>query len=254
MNGRDFRQMLKLSPGVNPVGNSVNGNRTRSNNYQTDGADNNLALQNTSAVNQGGVSGIAGTLLPVEAIDQFSVAASGSAEMGRNGGGILNLVIESGTHELHGSAYYFNRNEALAANIPLAAAGAPVQRIRNQQGGFSLGGPIWKERTFYFITEEIQKADAANAAGLTTLSPAWLDQGRSILQQYGIAENSVARGMINFYPERIRTGPATLNNYFATDANTYDSYNGIIKSITTSGAITTCVPAITAAPGSRLRK
>lgn len=229
MNGRDFRQMLKLNPGVNPVGNSVNGNRTRSNNYQIDGADNNDAFQNTSAVNQGGVSGIAGTLLPVEAIDQFSVAFSGSAEMGRNGGGIVNLVIKSGTNELHGSTYYFNRNEAFAANTPLAAPGVDVRRIRNQQGGFSLGGPIRKDHTFFFVTGEMQKGDAANATGLTTLSPAWLEQGRSILQQYSVSENPVTRGMIGFYPERIRTGPAVINNYFSTDSNTYDSYNGIIK-------------------------
>ena len=229
MNGRDFRQMLKLSPGVNPVGNSVNGNRTRSNNYQIDGADNNDAFQNTSAVNQGGVAGIAGTLLPVEAIDQFAVAFSGSAEMGRNGGGIINLVIKSGTNDLHGSGYYFNRNEALAANSPLAAPGAKVRRIRNQQGGFSLGGPILKDRTFFFLTGELQKADAANATGVTTLSPAWLEQGRAILSQFGVRESAVATGMINFYPARIRTGPAVVNNYFSTDSNLYDSFNGIIK-------------------------
>lgn len=229
MNGRDFRQMLKLSPGVNPVGNSVNGNRTRGNNYQIDGADNNDGFQNTSAVNQGGVAGIAGTLLPVEAIDQFSVAFGGSAEMGRNGGGIVNLVIKSGTNQLHGSAYYFNRNEYFAANTPLAAAGSKVRRIRNGQYGFSAGGPIIRDRTFFFITGEAQKADAANATTVTTLSPAWLEQGRGILSQFNIPENPVSRGIINFYPARIRTGPAVPNNFFSSDANTYDSYNGIIK-------------------------
>jgi Carboxypeptidase regulatory-like domain len=81
MNGRDFRQMLKLAPGVSPAVASINGSRTRGNNYQIDGADNNDGFQNAAAVNQGGVAGIAGTLLPVEAIDQFSVATNGSAEM-----------------------------------------------------------------------------------------------------------------------------------------------------------------------------
>ena len=61
LNGRDFRGMLQLAPGV--AGTSVNGVRTRGNNFQIDGADNNDAFQNTAAVNQGGVSGIAGTLL-----------------------------------------------------------------------------------------------------------------------------------------------------------------------------------------------
>ena len=78
LNGRDFTRMLQLAPGV--AGNSVNGVRTRGNNFQIDGADNNDAFQNIAAVNQGGVSGIAGTLLPIEAIDQFSIV------VGRTGG------------------------------------------------------------------------------------------------------------------------------------------------------------------------
>src|SRR4029078_10783686 len=80
LNGRDFTRMLQLAPGV--AGNSVNGNRTRGNNYQIDGADNNDAFQTVAAVSQGGVGGVAGTLLPVEAIDQFSVQSGGAAEMG----------------------------------------------------------------------------------------------------------------------------------------------------------------------------
>src|SRR4051812_10371972 len=205
MNGRDFRQMLKLSAGVNPANSSINGNRTRGNNFQIDGADNNDGFQNASAVNQGGVAGIAGTLLPVEAIDQFSVATNGSAEMGRNGGGVVNLVIKSGTNAFHGSGYYFNRNEYFAANTPLAAPGSKVRRIRNGQGGFSLGGPIIKDRTFFFITGEMQKADAANATAITTLSPAWIDQGRAILSAFNVPVNQVSTGIVGFYPARIRT-------------------------------------------------
>src|SRR5512133_1942941 len=107
MNGRDFRQMIKLAPGVSPASTSVNGMRTSGNNYQIDGADNNDAFQNAAAVNQGGVAGIAGTLLPVEAIDQFSVVSNASADFGRNGGSNVNLVIRSGSNSFHGSAYYF---------------------------------------------------------------------------------------------------------------------------------------------------
>src|SRR5262249_49790225 len=153
--------MIKLTPGVSPANASINGARTRGSNYMIDGADNNDAFQGTAAVNQGGVAGIAGVLLPVEAIDQFSVATNGSAEMGRNGGGIVNMVIRSGTNQVHGSAFYFNRNEFFAANTPLAAPGAKVRRIRNQQGGFSLGGPVRKNKTFFFTTGEYQIADAS---------------------------------------------------------------------------------------------
>ncbi len=81
LNGRDFRRMLQLTPGV-AQNNSVNGAGNRGNNYQIDGADNNDAFHNTSAVNQGGVSGIAGTLLPIEAIDQFAVQSGGQFRVG----------------------------------------------------------------------------------------------------------------------------------------------------------------------------
>src|SRR5258708_13592909 len=81
LNGRDFTRMLQLAPGV--AGTSVNGVRTRGNNFQIDGADNNDAFQNTAAVNQGGVSGIAGTLLPIEPIDHFSVQPGGRRRAGR---------------------------------------------------------------------------------------------------------------------------------------------------------------------------
>ena len=163
MNGRDFRQMIKLAPGVSPASTSVNGMRTSGNNYQIDGADNNDAFQNAAAVNQGGVAGIAGTLLPIEAIDQFSVQSNGGADTGRNGGSSVNVVIKSGTNSLHGSAYYFNRNEALASRSPFQTAASPKQVIRNNQFGFALGGPIARNKTFYFINGESQLSIANNS-------------------------------------------------------------------------------------------
>src|SRR5262249_26849751 len=65
LNGRDFTQLVKLAPGVNGAG-SLNGARTAQNNWQIDGTDNNDLWHNSAAVNQGGVSGVAGTLLPIE--------------------------------------------------------------------------------------------------------------------------------------------------------------------------------------------
>ena len=132
LNGRDFRGMLQLAPGV--AGTSVNGVRTRGNNFQIDGADNNDAFQNTAAVNQGGVSGIAGTLLPIEAIDQFSIQSGGQAEMGRNAGSTVNLVIKSGTNDFHGSALLLQPQRAPVGQLAgggarLAEAGDPQQPV-----------------------------------------------------------------------------------------------------------------------------
>lgn len=229
MNGRDFRQMLKLTPGVSPATSSVNGMRTSGNNYQIDGADNNDAFHNSSAVNQGGVSGIAGTLLPVEAIDQFSVQTNASAEAGRNGGASVNLVIKSGTNSLHGSAYYFNRNEAFAEPSPLQAVGSKPRVVRSNQYGFSVGGPIIKNKTFFFATGEAQKAIANNSFASTHPSDAWIADARSILGRYNVPVSQVGLNMRSFWPSRFNSAPGTLNNFLSTDQNIYDSYNGIVK-------------------------
>lgn len=230
MNGRDFRQMLKLSPGVSPASSSVNGMRTSGNNYQIDGADNNDAFHNTSAVNQGGVSGIAGTLLPVEAIDQFAVVTNASADFGRNGGSNVNLVIKSGTNGLHGSAYYFNRNEYFASFSPFQNPATDKKRVmRNDQWGFSLGGPVIKNKLFYFTTLEGQKAIANLSLRATHPSTAWVDQARGVLARYGVATSTVATNLLSFWPSRNNGLPATINNFVASDQNDYDSYNGIVK-------------------------
>jgi hypothetical protein len=229
MNGRDFRQMIKLAPGVSPASTSVNGMRTSGNNYQIDGADNNDAFQNAAAVNQGGVSGIAGTLLPIEAIDQFSVQSNASAEVGRNGGSAINLVIKSGTNALHGSLYYFNRNEALASRSPFQTAISPKQVIRNNQFGFSAGGPIIKNKTFFFVNGEAQLSIANNSILDTIPSDAWAALGKNVLAQYGVPVNPVSLNLLTIWPAATRTGPAANNNYLSNGRNDYNSFNGIIK-------------------------
>src|SRR5579871_1586732 len=229
LNGRDFTKMLQLSPGVAATSTSVNGVRTRGNNYQIDGADNNDAFQNVAAVNQGGVSGIAGTLLPIEAIDQFSVQSGGSAETGRNAGSTVNLVIKSGTNELHGTTYYFNRNEALSANSPVATPGSPKREIRDNQYRSSLGRPIVHNKTFYFTTFEVQKLTAANSLTDTAPSDAWVQQADALLRQFNVPVNPVSQNMLALWPANSRTGPASALNFVSTDPNTYTSYNGIAK-------------------------
>ena len=229
MNGRDFRQMIKMAPGVSPASTSVNGMRTSGNNYQIDGADNNDAFQNAAAVNQGGVAGIAGTLLPIDAIDQFSVQSNGGADTGRNGGSSVNVVIKSGTNTLHGSAYYYNRNEALASRSPFQSATSPKQVIRNNQFGFALGGPLVRNKTFYFINGESQLSIANNSLLDTIPSDAWIAGGRNVLGQYGIAVNPVALNLLTIWPAATRTGPAAANNYLSNGRNEYNSFNGIVK-------------------------
>src|SRR2546430_6747256 len=109
LNGRDFTQLIAVAPGYGgySVGGfgSMNGNRSNQNNWQIDGVDNNDFWHNAEAVNQGSISGIAGVLLPIDAIDQFNQQASGGADFGRNPGSMVNVVLKSGTNDFHGSAY-----------------------------------------------------------------------------------------------------------------------------------------------------
>lgn len=229
MNGRDFRQMIKLVPGASAASTSINGSRTTGSNYQIDGADNNDAFQNASAVNQGGVSGIAGTLLPIEAIDQFAVQSNGGPEQGRNAGAQINVVLKSGTNDFHGSLFYFNRNEALASRSPLLAPTAPKQVIRNNQFGFSGGGPIIKDKTFFFLAGEGQVALADNSILTTEPSAAWVSLAQGVLAKYNVPVNPVSLNLLSIWPSSIRNGPATTNNYLSNGQNTYNSFNGVMK-------------------------
>jgi hypothetical protein len=228
LNGRDFTQLVKLAPGVNGAG-SVNGARIAQNNWQIDGADNNDLWHNSAAVNQGGVSGVAGTLLPIDAIDQFSVQSNANAEAGRNGGGSINMVIKSGSNAMHGSLYYFNRNDALAANTPFAPSGAAKPKLKNNQFGGSLGGPVVKDKLFYFLTYERQKLIVGNGTGATEPSAAWVSQATAVLQQYNVALNPAMVNVLSFWPARGRTGPATSPNFFSSDNSLDFSDNGIAK-------------------------
>jgi len=234
VNGRDFRELFKMAPGVqaanNPGNISVNGTRTSFINYQIDGVDNNDASGNNIGLNQGGVgNAIPDVYLPMEAIDQLSVQSDAQSDMGRNGGANINTVIKSGTNAFHGSLYEYNRNEALAARSPLLSPVTPKQEIRNNQFGFSLGGPIVKNKTFFFLNGEAQRAIAAISVLDTSPSAAWVGSATNVLQEYNVPLNPVSTNLLSFYPATSRTGPATSNNYLADGQNQFKSYNAVVR-------------------------
>src|ERR1700677_4020754 len=174
LNGRDFTQLLGTSPafsGYNNTG-SVNGMRNDQVNYTIDGTDNNDLYLNANAVNQGSISGIAGVVYPIDALDEYSLQTVGSSETGRSPGGNLNVTTKSGSNQIHGDAYYYNRNEALAVASPFVAPGSPEQPLRNQNYGASVGGPIWHDHTFLFLLYEEQKFLIGESNTVTEPSPA----------------------------------------------------------------------------------
>ncbi|MBV9762148.1 MAG: TonB-dependent receptor [Acidobacteriaceae bacterium] len=229
LNGRDFTQLLKFNPGANANG-SVNGSRFNGVDWKIDGADNNDLWHNTSSVNQGGVSGIAGVVLPIDAIDEFSLQSSSNAEENRNSGGVLNVVVKSGTNNFHGSVYYFNRNEFFATPNWFTPPGSPNSELRNNQEGFSLGGPIVKNHTFFFMNYEQQNYKEALTALGTTPSAAWVSETSQIMANDGVAVNPLALKLLNsLWPANSLSGPATVNNFNGGGINLSNSYNAVIK-------------------------
>src|SRR5712675_383336 len=230
MNGRNFTQMTHFAPGASALTNSVNGSRTASINFQVDGADNVDPWLGIVASNQGGIASVAGGLIPIEAIDQFSMQSAGEADQGRNAGANSNMVLKSGTNHIHGDVFYFDRNEFFAAISPVAPVGSRKPFIRDHQGGFTLGGPIWKDHTFLFLAGEIQIAKVNAALTDNVINDAWIALGRANLAKYNLQTSQLSLNLYNLlYPSDSKSGPATTDNYFAQGTSNYSSYNGIIK-------------------------
>ncbi len=251
LNGRDFTQLLTLTPGYSGYGvgfmSAINGSQASQTNWQIEGADNNDLWINTSAVNQGGVYGIPGVLLPLDSVEEFSILTQGGAETSRNPGPTVNLALKSGTNQLHGSAYYYLRHEALAADPVFGAADASgnyivhKNKLRNQQLGFTIGGPIFKNRTFYFASYERQNFNLTNpvvvtepSAGPKGYQAAALDVLNNPGGKYGtyapVVQNPVsAKLLANLWPSSALNGPASPGNYSNPGTETGYSNNAIVR-------------------------
>ncbi len=234
LNGRDFTQLIALQPGFGGYsaggGGSVNGTRANQVNWQIDGVDNNDLWHNTAAVNEGGVSGIAGIVLPIDAIDEFSVQTQSRPEAGRNPGGVVNLVIKSGGNDLHGSAYYYNRNEGFAAAPFFLPTGAHKPRMRNEHWGGTLSLPVVKRRTFLFGAFEKQDFTIGFQGLGTEPSVAYQEAALSLMQFYQVPLNPVSAAMLNtLWPREALQGPARPYNFFSANPEYGYSYNGLIK-------------------------
>lgn len=248
LNGRDFTQMISVEPGfggynVGGFG-SLNGTRPNQINWQIDGVDNNDFWHNIPAVNQGGVSGIAGVILPIDSVTEFSAQTSSGPEGGRNAGGTVNVVTKSGSNDLHGSVYYYNRNEAFGDPSPFFSPTSQVPKAppeRNENYGFSLGGPVIKNKIFYFASFEKQQFIFGLSGIATEPSTAWVNQASALLantgNQFGayapVAKSAASVSLIGpkgLWPQNIIGGlPGTTNNFFSPSAETGYSYNGVAR-------------------------
>jgi hypothetical protein len=196
MNGRNFLDLALLAPGVAPanigstqlfpetsavpgISLSIGSQRNLSNSFVVDG----LSANDDAA-------GLSGITYGVDAIAQFQVITSGAqAEFGRALGGYVNIVTRSGYNERRGSIYDFFRDDALNAANPLSGSTLPM---RQSQFGASLGGPIVRNRTFYFGNIEKRALDQS---GLTTISPTNVSAINARLMETGYRGPQVATGL-----------------------------------------------------------
>jgi hypothetical protein len=221
LNGRDWTSLAILQPGVDSVSSiqantathdrairgygaelAISGSRPTQNNYRVDG----ISVNDYA---NGGPGSLEGSALGVDAIQEFSVVSSNySAEYGRTSGGVVNAITKSGANQFHGGAYEFLRNSALDARNYFD--GPKIPPFRRNQFGASLGGPIWKDHTFFFADYE----GLRQSQGITTL--------------VNVPSQAARNGILCSIPQ---AGPGGCSTHQVTGAPNPDPATGIDKAV-----------------------
>ena len=175
LNGRSFQQLALLQPGVNAavaagsdvVGGrgqkiSINGARPEHSSFLLDGSDINNVYNKTPG-------SVAGVLLGVETVQEFQVLTNAySAEFGRSSGGVINAITRSGSNQFHGNLFEYLRNSALDAKNFFDPAPAPIPPFKRNQFGGTFGGPVRRDKTFFFGAFEAIK-ERLGVTGVTNV-------------------------------------------------------------------------------------
>ncbi len=208
VNGRDYTKLIYLNPGVagspdqisDSPGSfgefSMNGARGRSNNYLLDGTDMNDGYRNDPAINQAGVFGTPSTILPIDAVAEVNVLSNFQPEYGRNAGAVVNIVTKSGANTIHGSAAEYFRNDALDARNYFNPSNQPKAPFHNNQYGGSIGGPIVKDKTFFYFDYEGQQ----EPVGVVTVANVPTGTAADGSLQPSDSTNPVIQGLLANHP------------------------------------------------------
>src|SRR6266571_2995984 len=209
LNGRDFQKLIFLTPGVSGSPDqitdspgsfgifSMNGARGRSNNFLLDGTDMNDGYRNDPAINEPGVFGDPATILPIDAVGELRVLSNYEAEYGRNSGAVVNIVTKSGTNHWHGSALEYWRSSQMGARNFFNTSSQPKNPFHNNQFGGALGGPVLKDKTFFFVDYEGQRETGAQSGTSCVPDPAVIDSTETSLAG-GL--NPVAAALVARHP------------------------------------------------------
>ncbi len=201
--GRKFEDLLTLTPGVSisqgPDGDeiNINGQRGIFNNISLDGGDYNNGFFGEQMGGQRAAIDIT-----LEAVKEFQVVASGAnAEFGRTGGGVVNVITKSGTNELHGSLFEYQRLKALSADT---SDGKPLDGFHREQFGGSIGGAIVKDKLFFFaasegIRENLTRANLSAVIGTPCSVTNPVFRGNITDAQINASGDCQRQVLLNFY-------------------------------------------------------
>ncbi|MGA2948762.1 MAG: TonB-dependent receptor, partial [Candidatus Sulfotelmatobacter sp.] len=208
VNGRDYQKLIYMNPGVagspdqitDSPGSygtfSMNGSRGRSNNFLLDGTDMNDGYRNDPAINEAGVFGDPATILPLDAVAELKVISNYEAEYGRNSGAVIDIVTKSGNNRLHGSALEYLRTDKLGARNFFNFAPNGKNPFHNNQFGGSLGGPIVKDHTFFYLDYEGQRETGAQGGLSCVPDPAQIAADMDSITAGGGTVNPVAVALL----------------------------------------------------------
>jgi carboxypeptidase family protein len=176
LNGRDYQNLVVLRPGVVrfPGGGfesiAANGMRPEDNNFVLDGTDDNDPYYSGNIINAEGVQGTPGSILPIDAIQEFNTEENPPPDTGWKPGVTVNIGLKSGTNQVHGTGYGFERNNYFDARNFFNPVGTPQTALRQHQFGGTVGGPIKHDKTFFFLAYEGVRGFISNVS--TASSPA----------------------------------------------------------------------------------
>ncbi len=206
--GRDFKSILALTPGVqrSPGGGfldvSISGQRTTTNNYMIDGMPNNDRFYGSEVVGQPGVLGIPASVLGNDSISEYTVQQLPTAENGVKGGAAINVTLKGGTNDFHGTGFYFGDYDWLNAKNYFSTSTLPYH---NHNYGGTVGGPIVKDRTFFFFAYEGQRNKALEPYSVLIptqgdLAAALADFASPTINPNNLPLNTAGLNMLKYYP------------------------------------------------------
>ena len=222
--GQASGNLETLTPGAGATGGTfgsfpINGSRSQFNTYIVSGTNNLDPFRSAEAIGQGGAFGAPAVLLPLDAIQEIDVQTNTGAEYGPSGAAVL-TTIKSGGPRLHGSLFEFFDNDKLAANnFYNNAFGHPRPEFRNNQFGFTAGGPL-PYQSYFFSSYEGQHERVGVTFASRFPTQEEIATATSLVEGAGRSVNGLASPILGLYPASLGEGALSFSDIGRSDGNT----------------------------------